>query len=60
LFLYRFATYHWKGLEEDYNFMVEKTINQNSYTKVMIIQSFKVSNTYAPLGSMVAPWGNMI
>lgn len=41
LFLYKLATYHWKGLKENYNFVVTKHFNQNLNAKVMITQSFK-------------------
>jgi hypothetical protein len=35
------ATYHWKGFEKSYNFVVWKHFNQNSYVKIMITQNFE-------------------
>jgi hypothetical protein len=45
IFLYKLVTYHWKGFEKSYNFVVElcswKYFNQNSHEKIMFTQSLK-------------------
>jgi len=54
-FLLRFATYHWKGLKEKYNFVVGNTSIKAHMKKLC---SHKVSNTFSPRWNMVAPQGN--
>jgi hypothetical protein len=39
LFLYRLVNYHWKGLEEGYNFVIGN-ISKTSHAKIIIQQSF--------------------
>jgi hypothetical protein len=34
LFLYRLVTYHWKGLEESYNFVVENILIKTQMKKL--------------------------
>jgi hypothetical protein len=44
LFLYKLATYHWKGLEESYNFVVEALQSKLTCKSC----SNKISNTFIP------------
>jgi hypothetical protein len=56
LFLYKLATYHWKGFEESYKF-VNGSISIK--THIQKLCSYKVSNTFIHRENMVAPWGNL-
>jgi hypothetical protein len=47
--LYRLATYHWKVLEEGYNFVVENISIKIHYKKKL--RSHKVLNTSTPQGT---------
>jgi hypothetical protein len=43
------VTYHWKVLEESYNFVVEKTLIK---TQMQKLWSYKIFNTFASRGKM--------
>jgi hypothetical protein len=65
------VTYHWKGSNESYNFVIKNTFNHNSYAKITIKQNLghicSLKNMATPLGTlsicsfehMVVPWGNL-
>jgi hypothetical protein len=48
LLLYKFATYHWKGLKENYNFIVG-SISIKIYMKNF--KSHKIFDTFVPQGT---------
>jgi hypothetical protein len=60
LFLYSFVTHHWKGLKENYNFVVQNTSIRIHMQKLW---SNKISNTFVShnnlssfsLGDMIVP-----
>jgi hypothetical protein len=53
LFLYRLATYHWKGLEVGYNFVVGNTSIKIHMKKLWLN---KISDTFVPQGTWLLPW----
>jgi hypothetical protein len=56
LFLYKLATYHWKGLEESCNFVIESISIRIHMQKLC---SYKVSNTHIHQENMIVPYGNL-
>jgi hypothetical protein len=52
LFLYKLVTYHWKGLKENYNYIVEGISIKIHMQK---LQSNKVLNTFVPQGTWLLP-----
>jgi hypothetical protein len=56
VYIYMFLTYHWKGLEESYNFVIGSTSVRPHMKKLW---SHKVFDTFFPWGNMVAPQGTI-